>query len=154
MSSNGTPIETSIGTLYVTATSKNRVYVDGSGNGKSVTIRGREYTVSAGVTRTETGEFVTDYLSHPGKDIYINRLGDYSPFPDIGKTIIAAARAAIINAAKQFMDEHPDELVWAEWRNWDMEIQRAKRKAEELRQAYYDALEVYNTLLANEPPKP
>ena len=152
--SRGTPIETAIGTLYVTATSKNRVYVDGASNGKSVTIRGREYAVSAGVTRTETGEFVTDFLSHPGKDIYINRLGDYSPFPDIGKTIIVAARASIIGAAKRFMEQYPDELVWAEWRNWDIEMQRVKREIDEHLDKFNVAVAKYDALMANEPPKP
>lgn len=136
--SKTTPIETSIGTLYVTAVNGTRVYVDGSGNGKSVTIRGRQYAISAGVTIGENGKLTPDYTQPD--TIYINRLGDYSPFPTIGKTIVAAARQAILDAAREFIDKNPDALKVAAWGSWKMNYDRAMREAQDAQNKYYAAL--------------
>lgn len=41
------PVETAFGTIFLSVTSADHVYADGSGNGKSLTVRGKQYSFSA-----------------------------------------------------------------------------------------------------------
>ena len=140
MSNKPQPIETKIGTLYAHAVNGDRVYVDCHKDYKTqppVVIRGREYYIAAGVTLLPDGTLKADYTQY--RDIYINRVGDYSSFPTHGPTIIAAARAAILDAARKFLDANPDALAVAGREQWNMDLLRAERKVKEAQAALADA---------------
>jgi len=106
MSQPSARVETQFGPLELVITSGSHVYVRNYGD-EPFTVRGKEYRVSVGVT-------VPAYELTEGRS-GINKRGDFSTYPVVAPTILAAIQVACTEAVRKYCTAHPDVLGRAEY---------------------------------------
>lgn len=133
-------LSTTIGPVWLAITDATHVHVDGNSNGKSLTVRGVEYSVSAHLYLQDDGT----WGPHDRDSFHISRYhyttyAKSFPSPSARKAI----EAAIVPVVTEFMQTHPELLRQADDADRNNRISRCKRQiaeAEETLGKLYDEL--------------